>query len=236
MTPWTVCVDGHLADALRVGTSHDDAMGGHLVTKDTSKGIKASSGTSKAEGAQDKAKRGVGSGRPRLHVSHGTKASTPKPLGAGKAPAAASGGPRTPTIPPRGSVPPRPKRTTKVVAPTNSEAGQLALAIAGAALEKKAGNVEIIDLGGKADYADYLVLMTGGSDRHIRALSDAIQESLEKKHKTRALSVEGMTGGSWILVDFGTVVAHVFQENVRALYDIEGLWMDAARVPVPSER
>lgn len=207
------------------------------MTKETTKGLKASSGTSKPADSEDKPSRGVASGRPRLHVSHGTKASAPKPPSAARAPAASSSGaPRTPTIPPRASVPPRPKRATKVVAPTNSEAGLLALAIAGAALEKKAGNVEIIDLGGKADYADYLVLMTGGSDRHVRALSDGIQESLEKNKKMRALSVEGMTGGSWILIDFGSVVAHVFQENVRALYDIEGLWMDAARVPVPASR
>jgi ribosome-associated protein len=112
----------------------------------------------------------------------------------------------------------------------------LALAIAGAALEKKASNVEIIDLGGKADYADYLVLMTGGSDRHVRALADGIQEALKDNKQTRALSVEGVTGGSWILVDFGAVVAHVFLDSVRSLYDIEGLWLDAARVPVPTER
>jgi ribosome-associated protein len=134
---------------------------------------------------------------------------------------------KAPSIPP-----PRPRRPSKVVASASSEAGQVALAIAGAALDKKASNIEIIDLGGKADYADYLVVMTGGSDRHVRALSDAIQESLTQ-NKVRALSVEGTTSASWILLDYGNVVVHVFQEGTRALYDIEGLWLDAARVPVP---
>jgi len=93
-------------------------------------------------------------------------------------------------------------------------------------------NVEIVDLAGKADYADYLVLMSGSSDRHVRALSDAIEQALALK-KVRALSVEGANTGNWVLIDFGDVVAHVFQQSVRALYDIEGLWLDAGRVPIP---
>ena len=109
---------------------------------------------------------------------------------------------------------------------------QVAVAVAAAALDKKAANVEIIDLAGKADYTDYLVLMTGGSDRHVRAIADSIQEELDKK-RVRPLSVEGTAGGNWILIDYGDVVAHVFQESSRTLYDLDGLWLDAARVPLP---
>ena len=197
-----------------------------MATKETIKGIKASSRTARSEGGAEKA----GASRPTLRVSHGTKATSSKARAPARAPATTPSPPgvRAP------SVPPRARRASKASAPAG-EAGQLALTIAAAALDKKAGDVEIIDLGGKADYADYLVVMTGGSDRHVRALADGIQETLGRQ-KVRPLSVEGQTGGSWILLDFGTVVAHVFQENVRALYDIEGLWLDAARLPVPASR
>lgn len=135
--------------------------------------------------------------------------------------------------PPADAVPDRVRKPRKAAAAPSTAAAQVALAVASAALEKKASDIEIIDLAGKADYTDYLVLMTGGSDRHVRALADFIQEELEKK-KVKALSVEGVSAANWILIDFGDVVAHVFQESTRAVYDIEGLWLDASRVPLSS--
>ncbi len=107
-----------------------------------------------------------------------------------------------------------------------------AIAIAIAALEKKAVGLEILDVAGKVDYADFLVIMTGRSDRQVAALAQGIEEALRKKG-TRALAVEGMPHASWVLMDFGDVVVHVFQDDARSLYDIEGLWMDARRIPVP---
>ncbi len=100
-----------------------------------------------------------------------------------------------------------------------------------AALDKKAGEVEILDVTGKVDYADYLVLMTGQSDRHVAAIADAVEEALANDG-WRAISVEGLPRGKWVLIDFVDVVVHVFQEDTRALYDLDGLWMDARRVRV----
>ena len=114
------------------------------------------------------------------------------------------------------------------------EARKLALVVAGAALEKKALAVEILDVVGKVDYADFLVLMTGRSNRHVDSLAQSIEEACAKK-KQRALSVEGKAGAAWILIDFGDVVVHIFQEDARGLYDIEGLWLDAKRLPVPGQ-
>ena len=114
----------------------------------------------------------------------------------------------------------------------SDDARELAGVIAGAALEKKAVGVEILDVAGRVDYADFLVLMSGRSDRQVGALASAIEEAVKKTGK-RALSVEGMPHASWVLMDFGDVVVHVFQEDARNLYDIEGLWMDARRLPVP---
>lgn len=118
------------------------------------------------------------------------------------------------------------------VSSASDAAREIAVLIAVAGIEKKASGLEVIDVAGRVDYADFLVLMSGRSDRHVTALSAAIEEALRKKNK-RPLAVEGLPHASWVLMDFGDVVVHVFQDDARAAYDIDGLWMDARRVPVP---
>jgi ribosome-associated protein len=75
--------------------------------------------------------------------------------------------------------------------------------------------------------------MTGRSDRHAQSLAQAIEDSLRKRG-VRPVAVEGLPQGSWVVMDFGEVVVHVFQDEARQFYDIEGLWLDARRLPVPS--
>ena len=113
-------------------------------------------------------------------------------------------------------------------------ARQTATAIAVAALDKKAVGLEILDVAGKVDYADFLVIMTGRSDRHAQSLAQGIEETL-KKQGVRPVAVEGLSHGLWVLMDFGDVVVHVFQDEARQLYDLDGLWLDARRLPVPAE-
>jgi ribosome-associated protein len=110
-------------------------------------------------------------------------------------------------------------------------AQHIALVAAKAGLEKKASAVEIIDVTGKVDYADYLVLMTGQSTRNVAAIADAVDAALSEEG-VHSMSVEGLPGAEWVLIDFVDVVVHVFQRESRALYDLDGLWMDARRVPV----
>lgn len=108
----------------------------------------------------------------------------------------------------------------------------LALLAAQAGLDKKALGVEIIDVVGKVDYADFLVLMNGTSDRHCSALARGVDDALTHAgHKP--LAVEGLGKAEWVLLDFFDVVVHVFSDSARDLYDLSGLWMDATRVPVP---
>jgi ribosome-associated protein len=114
----------------------------------------------------------------------------------------------------------------------SDDARGLAVLIAIAALDKKAVGLEILDVAGKVDYADFLVLMTGRSDRQVAALAQGIEDALRKKNR-RPISVEGVQEASWILMDYGDVVVHVFQDDARSLYDIEGLWLDVRRIPVP---
>jgi ribosome-associated protein len=115
---------------------------------------------------------------------------------------------------------------------SNKQAQRMALLVAEAGLDKKASEVEIIDVTGKVDYADYLVLMTGNSDRHVASIAEAVDSSLSKRG-FRSISVEGLPRGEWVLIDFVDVVVHVFQDRLRALYDLDGLWMDARRLSVP---
>jgi ribosome-associated protein len=128
-------------------------------------------------------------------------------------------------------------KKTKVVPGATStasdESREIAIAIATAGIDKKASGLEVIDVAGRVDYADFLVLMSGRSDRHVAALASAIEETLRKRNK-RALAVEGLPHANWVLMDFGDVVVHVFQDDARASYDIDSLWMDARRIPVPS--
>lgn len=113
----------------------------------------------------------------------------------------------------------------------SASARDVATAVALAALDKKAVGLEILDVAGKVDYADFLVIMTGRSDRHAQALAQGIEEALRKKG-VRVVAVEGLPHATWVLMDFGDVVVHVFQDEARELYDIEGLWLDAGRLTV----
>jgi ribosome-associated protein len=165
-------------------------------------------------------------GRPRLRASHGAGR---RDDGARHAAIAQDR---------NGARMPRLRKTTAGPLPgpgslASEEARSLAIAIAVAALEKKAVGLEVLDVSGKVDYADFLVLMTGRSDRQVVALARAIEEDLRRKLGKRPLSVEGLPHAHWVLMDFGDVVVHVFQDDARGLYDLDGLWMDARRIPLP---
>lgn len=119
------------------------------------------------------------------------------------------------------------------VAGASDEAKRLALAIASAGLDKKATGIEIIDVSDKVDYAQLIVLMSGRRDRHVHAIANGVQRELKEKLGAAPLAVEGLTASQWVLLDFNDVVVHVFQEDARCFYDLEGLWIDAQRLSVP---
>ena len=107
---------------------------------------------------------------------------------------------------------------------------ELALKVAEAALDKKAARIEIIDVRGKVDYTDYVIVMSGRSDRQVAAIARGIEEDLKHKYGSRCSGVEGLPQGNWVLLDFGDVVAHIFHQDTRGYYDLEALWLDADRV------
>ena len=108
----------------------------------------------------------------------------------------------------------------------------LAIELARAALEKKAERIEIVDVSEKVDYADFLVLTSGRNDRQIKAIADSV-EAQASTHKIHPQGRDGVRQGQWAVLDFGDVVVHVFLEEARQYYDLEGLWMDAPRVLSP---
>jgi len=108
----------------------------------------------------------------------------------------------------------------------------LALKVARSALDQGARSIQILDLRGRVDYADMLVLCSGTSTRHVTSIAEAVERDL-RKAKVRPAAVEGLSASQWVLIDFIDVVVHVFLDDIRAYYDIEGLWMDAPRIAVP---
>ncbi len=122
------------------------------------------------------------------------------------------------------------KRAPKKKTAAN-QARDAALAIAQAGLDKKALQVEIIDVTGKVDYADYVVVMSASSDRQANAIAKNIDAEMSKIGMP-ATSIEGLPQGAWVLIDFGDVIVHIFHQDTRGYYDLESLWYDAARVEV----
>ena len=106
-----------------------------------------------------------------------------------------------------------------------------------AALEKKALEPMLLEVREQSSYTDYILLLSGRSDRHVQAVADAVAQALKKTHNIQPLGVEGKRDGHWTLLDFGDVVVHVFYHPVREFYDLESLWIDAPRVKldVPPE-
>ncbi len=97
---------------------------------------------------------------------------------------------------------------------------------------KKATDIKSLEITELTSVADYFVIATGTSGTHIRALADEVQDSLTKQG-VEPKSVEGKSTG-WILLDYGTVVVHVFTPDQRELYSLEHLWGDAKEVDISS--
>ena len=113
-----------------------------------------------------------------------------------------------------------------------SENPEALLALVTQSLEQdKALEPVVVDLRGKTTIADYMVVATGTSDRHIVTMAEKLRMRLDAAG-VRVLSVEGLEEASWVLVDIGDVIVHLFRAERRALYDIERLWSVAA----PRER
>lgn len=117
----------------------------------------------------------------------------------------------------------------KVVKKVSSK--MLAKNIARAASDLKAVDIKVLDLSKLCSFTDYFVVCSGTSDRHVQSVADKIVLDQKKKGQS-SLGVEGYEEGEWVLVDYGSVVAHVFHPDARHFYNIERLWGDAPLVQI----
>jgi ribosome-associated protein len=121
---------------------------------------------------------------------------------------------------------PRTKRPHKP-RPAPDEAAQLALTLGRLALERKAEKLVLLDLRRLSSFTDFMLILSGRSSRQVQALGEHLLTEAAKL-KLTLLGAEGLTQAHWVLLDFGMVVVHVFLDEVRGYYDLEGLWSDAA--------
>jgi ribosome-associated protein len=114
----------------------------------------------------------------------------------------------------------------------SSDSWQRALVCSQAALDKKAYDLVLLEVGPLTTVADYFLICTGRSDIQVQAICRAIQEEMAAIG-VKPLAIEGFTHGQWVLMDFGDVVVHVFYETVRHFYNLEGFWSQAHACPLP---
>lgn len=93
--------------------------------------------------------------------------------------------------------------------------------------DKKAEDIILLDLRPDAIIADFFIICNGNSDRQLRALSDAVRESVKENYAKLPFSIEGTPESGWVLMDYGDVVVHLFFEEKRLYYNLEGLWRSA---------
>lgn len=111
---------------------------------------------------------------------------------------------------------------------------KLAFRIAAIAKSKKAQKVLILDMQKISNLCDYFVILSGTSLRHIGAIAQTIEEDLAKDKIKTLSKVNSNDESGWIVVDFSSVVVHVFYKPVREFYALERLWSDAKRVRIPA--
>lgn len=104
------------------------------------------------------------------------------------------------------------------------------------ALENVKGqDIKVIDIKGISDFADFMIVVSGTSDTHVKALAREASTSL-RQQGVKPLNEDGADIGEWVLVDFGDVVLHVMRPEVRDYYDLEKLWDQDVRTLVKKHR
>jgi ribosome-associated protein len=112
---------------------------------------------------------------------------------------------------------------------------QLALAAAGTAADNRGQDIVVLDMRPLTPVFDYFVLVSGSSRRQLHAISEEIDHTLEDDLGDQRMGIEGYNESHWILLDYGSVVIHLFDAETRRFYALEDLWGTAQRVPLPGQ-
>lgn len=97
---------------------------------------------------------------------------------------------------------------------------------------KKGQDIQVLKVDALTTLAEYFVICTATSTTQVKALSDEVEFRLKTDYEVMPHHVEGHDSASWILLDYGFALVHVFQESARSFYGLEKLWKDAAVVPI----
>ena len=101
--------------------------------------------------------------------------------------------------------------------------------------DRKGLGTKLLEVTDVISIADYFLICTGTSNTHVKTLCDSVEEAVTDEMGEALLHREGHRGGTWVLLDFGCLVVHVFTNETREFYDLERLWNDAKEVPLTFE-
>jgi ribosome-associated protein len=118
------------------------------------------------------------------------------------------------------------------IAAVTDRSKQLAAAAARTAIANNGTDVLVLDVCDQTALFDYFVIATGTSRRQLHAISEEIDDALQKGLGDVRMGIEGYEDSRWIVLDYGSIVIHLFDEEARAYYDLESLWADAKVVPL----
>jgi ribosome-associated protein len=112
-------------------------------------------------------------------------------------------------------------------------ANDIANHAAKAAIEKKASRIIALDLRGLSDICDIQLICSGENERQTKAIADSITSHIKQQGGPTPVAVEGLQTGSWVLIDYGSVIIHVFMNEYRDYYALETLWPTAKAISLP---
>ena len=107
---------------------------------------------------------------------------------------------------------------------------EIAKNVLNAVIDRKAADIVLLQVTKLTTLADYYILCTGSSNTQLRAIADSVEEVMTKKLGLEPKSVEGYRSASWILLDYGSVIVHIFKDDTRQFYGLERLWADAQKL------
>lgn len=113
-----------------------------------------------------------------------------------------------------------------------TEAQTHALTCAAAAADKKAEDLVALDMTAISGFTDVFLIASASSEPQLKAIASAIRERMRDEHNRRPLSEDGFPVSQWVVLDYGNVIIHLFQSDMRERYGLEELWSDAPRIPL----
>jgi ribosome-associated protein len=111
------------------------------------------------------------------------------------------------------------------------ESKDKALKAARAAQDKKAKDILVLGLKGLTPIADYFVVCSGESTTQVKAIAEQVEEKFDEAD-IKPLGIEGLKYSHWVLMDYGDVIIHIFEQETRTFYELEKLWIDAKRIQI----